>query len=75
MEACSTASAATLTEFEMADVEGKPAKVLKLMVRAKLGFPRFKQRFCLEDSSREIHDELFGRPHETPALAIAMLAI
>ena len=61
MEVSSLASGATLAEFDIADVEGKSARALKSMLAAKLGIPRFRQRFFSEDGSQQMEDdEVFG---------------
>ena len=55
MEVCFLTSGDTLTVLDD-ELQGKKVKEVKKALAAKLGISRFKQRFFVEDGSREMHD-------------------
>eukprot|EP00438_Fugacium_kawagutii_P020846 Skav200783 [mRNA] locus=scaffold2001:617305:618003:+ [translate_table: standard] len=57
MEVCSAISGQTVASLSPDDVEGKTVKEIKRLLAAAIGVPRFRQRFFVEDSSREILDD------------------
>ena len=64
-----------LTVLPMNLKEKKTAKAVKQTSAAKVGISRFKQRFLLEESSREILDEDFCFSSvEGPAGGLGILA-
>jgi hypothetical protein len=50
-------SGETLAVLDSDEFEGKPAKAVKQALAAKVGISRFKQKFLVEDSFREIPDD------------------
>ena len=56
MEVCFLTSGETLTVLDD-ELQGKKAKAVKKALAAKVGISRFKQRFFVEDGSREMHDD------------------